>query len=86
MRAEARAEITNFVEVYVACPLEECIRRDVKVRLRLSKGLGFSREDRDENIRRIAYVAKLLTRVGAVVITAAISEYQTRTSPRRRRT
>jgi adenylyl-sulfate kinase len=47
-----------------------------EVRLRLSKGLGFSREDRDENIRRIAYVAKLLSRVGAVAITAAISPYR----------
>jgi len=48
-----------------------------EVRLRLSKGLGFSREDRAENIRRIAYVAKLLTQVGAVAITAAISPYRT---------
>ena len=47
-----------------------------EVRLRLCRGLGFSREDRDENIRRIAYVAKLLTRVGAVAITAAISPYR----------
>jgi adenylylsulfate kinase len=47
-----------------------------EIRLRLSKGLGFSREDRDENIRRIAFVAKLLTRVGAVAITAAISPYR----------
>ena len=47
-----------------------------EVRQRLTKGLGFSREDREENIRRIAYVAKLLTRVGAVAITAAISPYQ----------
>lgn len=46
-----------------------------EVRKRLTKGLGFSREDREENIRRIAYVAKLLTRVGAVAITAAISPY-----------
>jgi len=47
-----------------------------EVRVRLSKGLGFSREDRDENIRRIAYVAKLLTRTGAVAVTAAISPYR----------
>jgi adenylylsulfate kinase len=47
-----------------------------EVRQRLTKGLGFSKEDREENIRRIAYVAKLLTRVGAVAITAAISPYQ----------
>jgi adenylyl-sulfate kinase len=47
-----------------------------EVRQRLTKGLGFSKEDRDENIRRIAYVSKLLTRVGAVSIVAAISPYR----------
>ncbi|MGB0910959.1 MAG: adenylyl-sulfate kinase [Nitrospirales bacterium] len=47
-----------------------------EVRQRLTKGLGFSKEGRDENVRRIAYVAKLLTRVGGVTITAAISPYQ----------
>lgn len=46
-----------------------------EVRENLSAGLGFSRADRDTNIRRIAYVAKLLTRNGVVVITAAISPY-----------
>jgi adenylylsulfate kinase len=47
-----------------------------EVRQRLTKGLGFTKEGRDENIRRIAYVAKLLTRVGGVAITAAISPYR----------
>jgi len=47
-----------------------------EVRQNLSKGLGFSREDRDANIRRIGYVAKLLTRNGVVVISAAISPYR----------
>ncbi|HEY3365871.1 MAG TPA: adenylyl-sulfate kinase [Symbiobacteriaceae bacterium] len=47
-----------------------------EVREHLSKGLGFSREDRDTNIRRIGYVAKLLTRNGVVAITAAISPYR----------
>jgi adenylyl-sulfate kinase len=47
-----------------------------EVRQNLSKGLGFSREDRDTNIRRIGYVAKLLTRNGVVVIAAAISPYR----------
>lgn len=46
------------------------------VRQNLSKGLGFSREDRDTNIRRIGYVAKLLTRNGVAVISAAISPYR----------
>lgn len=47
-----------------------------EVRTNLSKGLGFSKEDRDTNIRRIGYVAQLLTRNGAAVITAAISPYR----------
>ena len=47
-----------------------------EIRQRLTKGLGFSKEDRDETIRRIAYVAKLLTRVGRVPITAAISPFE----------
>jgi len=46
-----------------------------EVRKRLTKGLGFTREDREENIRRIAYVANLLSKVGAVAIVAAISPY-----------
>ena len=45
------------------------------VRTHLSKGLGFSREDRDANILRIGFVSKLLTRHGAGVIVAAISPY-----------
>ncbi len=46
-----------------------------EVRTNLSKGLGFSKEDRDTNIRRIGYVANLLSRNGCVSITAAISPY-----------
>jgi len=46
-----------------------------EVRTHLSKGLGFSREDRDTNIRRIGFVARLLARNGVPVITAAISPY-----------
>jgi adenylylsulfate kinase len=46
------------------------------VRTNLSKGLGFSREDRDTNIERIGWVASLLTRQGAAVIVAAISPYE----------
>ena len=46
------------------------------VRTHLSKGLGFSKEDRDTNIRRIAFVAHLLSRNGVAVITAAISPYR----------
>jgi adenylylsulfate kinase len=46
------------------------------VRTHLSKGLGFSKEDRDTNIRRIGFVADLLSRNGVIVITAAISPYR----------
>jgi adenylyl-sulfate kinase len=46
------------------------------VRTNLSKGLGFSREDRDTNIRRIGFVARLLTRNDVAVIVAAISPYR----------
>jgi adenylylsulfate kinase len=46
------------------------------VRENLSKGLGFSKEDRDTNIRRIAFVAHLLQRNGVFVISAAISPYR----------
>ncbi len=45
------------------------------VRTNLSKGLGFSREDRDTNIKRIAFVCKLLTRNGVACVSAAISPY-----------
>jgi len=47
-----------------------------EIRERLSKGLGFSRQDRDENIRRISYVARLLTKHGVVAVVAAISPYR----------
>lgn len=46
------------------------------VRMHLSKGLGFSREDRDTNIQRIGFVAHLLQRNGVFAITAAISPYR----------
>ncbi|RDI94466.1 adenylyl-sulfate kinase [Meiothermus sp. QL-1] len=47
-----------------------------EVREHLSKGLGFSREDRDTNIRRIGYVANLLAKHGVVVLVSAISPYR----------
>lgn len=46
------------------------------VRTNLSKGLGFSKEDRDINIKRIGFVCKLLTRNGVVAIGSAISPYR----------
>jgi adenylylsulfate kinase len=47
-----------------------------EVRTNLSKGLGFTKEDRDTNIRRIGYVSRLLARNGVAVISAAISPYR----------
>jgi adenylyl-sulfate kinase len=47
-----------------------------EVRTHLSKGLGFSKEDRDTNIRRIGFVARLLAKHGVAAITAAISPYR----------
>lgn len=69
----------------IATALTEGLRRQGRpvevldgdvVRENLSKGLGFSKEDRDTNIRRIGFVADLLTRHGVVVIVAAISPYR----------
>jgi adenylyl-sulfate kinase len=46
------------------------------VRTHLTRGLGFSREDRDENVRRVGWVCELLTRHGVVAIAAVISPYR----------
>jgi adenylyl-sulfate kinase len=46
------------------------------VRTHLSKGLGFSKEDRDINIRRIGFVCELLSRNGVIALVAAISPYR----------
>ena len=46
------------------------------VRTHISKGLGFSKEDRDTNIRRIGFVCKLLSRNGVAAIAAAVSPYR----------
>jgi len=47
-----------------------------EIRENLTKGLGFSKEDRDTNIRRIGFVAKLLARNGVVVLVPVISPYR----------
>ncbi len=47
-----------------------------RVRATLSKGLGFSKADRDTNIRRIGFVTRRLPRDGVVVLAAAISPYR----------
>jgi adenylyl-sulfate kinase len=72
-----KTTIANQVEAELRSRGEkvEVLDGDV-VRTNLSKGLGFSKEDRDTNIRRIAFVADLLSRNGVVAITAAISPYR----------
>jgi len=55
------------------------------MRLSLSAGLGFSKKDRDENIRRIGFVAELLTRNGVIVLVSAISPYRALRDEIRRR-
>lgn len=55
-----------------------------EVRENLSRGLGFSKEDRDANVRRIGFVARLLARNGVIVLTSLISPYsQSREEVRR---
>ena len=56
--------------------LVEILDGDI-IRTNLSKGLSFSKEDRETNIRRIYFVANLLRRNGVIVIVAAISPYRT---------
>jgi adenylylsulfate kinase len=55
------------------------------VRQHLCKGLGFSKQDRDENVRRIGFVADLLTRNGVIVLVSAISPYRAVREEMRRR-
>ena len=57
-----------------------------EVRESLSRGLGFSREDREENVRRIGYVAKLLARNGVIAICAAVSPFRATRDEVRRHT
>jgi adenylyl-sulfate kinase len=64
------AELRTFGDESV-----EILDGDV-IRTHLSKGLGFSKEDRDENIRRIGFVASLLARHGVTVLVAVVSPYQ----------
>jgi adenylyl-sulfate kinase len=56
-----------------------------EVRLFLSRGLTFSKDDRDENVKRIGYVAELLTKHGVIVLVSAISPYRDARSAVRQR-
>jgi len=77
LSGSGKSTLSSMVEERL---LERGVRVEVldgdEVRTNLSKGLGFSKEDRDTNIRRIGYVAKLLARNGVCAITAAISPYR----------
>jgi len=64
-----------FARLRAAGAKVELLDGDV-VRTHLSKGLGFSKEDRDTNIRRIGFVSELLSRNGVIAIVAAISPYR----------
>ncbi len=72
-----KTTISNALEIVLrerGCKLER-LDGDI-VRENLTKGLGFSKEDRDINIRRIGFVAHLLTRNGVMVLVSAISPYR----------
>jgi adenylylsulfate kinase len=72
-----KSTICEFLEAELRSRVDrvEVLDGDL-VRQNLSKGLTFSKEDRDENIRRIGFVAHLLTRNNTIVLVAAISPYQ----------
>jgi adenylylsulfate kinase len=72
-----KTTISDALEIVLrdrGCKLER-LDGDI-VRENLTKGLGFSKEDRDTNIRRIGFVSHLLTRNGVIVLVSAISPYQ----------
>jgi len=66
----------SLISELKACDVKVELLDGDEVRTNLSQGLGFSKEDRDTNIRRIGYVSRLLSRNGVGVITAAISPYR----------
>ncbi len=72
-----KTTIGNMVEerLRAADARVEVLDGDI-IRTNLSKGLGFSKEDRDTNIRRIGFVSELLARNGVICIVAAISPYK----------
>jgi adenylyl-sulfate kinase len=77
MSGAGKTTISSLLEIWLRRHGARVERLDGdEVRKHLSKGLGFSREDRDENIRRIGYVARLLSRNGVIAIVAAISPYR----------
>jgi adenylyl-sulfate kinase len=72
-----KSTLANMLEAHLRARgmKVEVLDGDV-IRTHLSKGLGFSKEDRDTNIRRIGWVCQVLSRNGVVAIAAAISPYR----------
>lgn len=77
LSGSGKSTVANIIEKRLrdAGAKVEVLDGDV-VRTNLSKGLGFSKEDRDTNIRRIGFVCNLLSRNGVIAISAAISPYK----------
>jgi adenylylsulfate kinase len=77
LSAAGKTTVANIVEAELEQRglLVEHLDGDI-VRTHLSKGLGFSKEDRDTNIARIGWVASRLARAGAAVVVSAISPYE----------
>ena len=77
LSGSGKSTVANIIEKRLrdAGGKVEVLDGDV-VRTNLSKGLGFSKEDRDTNIRRIGFVCNMLSRNGVVAISAAISPYK----------
>src|ERR687886_2507438 len=77
LSGSGKSTIANLVgpEIEKGDHLVEYLDGDV-VRTHLSKGLGYSKQDRDTNIERIGWVASRLTRHGAAVLVSAISPYE----------
>lgn len=75
LSGSGKSTLANAVAAALAPRAIEILDGD-EVRTHLSKGLTFSREDRDTNVHRIAFVARLLAQHGVGVITAAISPYR----------
>ncbi len=77
MSGSGKSTISHLLEqrLRAAGARVEVLDGDV-VRTYLCKGLGYTREDRDENVRRIGFVCELLSRNGVIAIAAAISPYR----------
>jgi adenylylsulfate kinase-like enzyme len=68
--------VSEIIEAVCARAASESSLDGDVIRTHLSKGLGFSKADRDTNIRRIGWVCEVLSRNGVVAVAAAISPYR----------